>query len=202
MSLLPKKETTALSFYNGNKSTEQQHMYEDVKYPPLYGSVDERVLLVGKPNLIPREVQHEVAVLIYNLFMHEHHHSHNHPKTSPYLPPEHRFLRHRNFYIWCLNQFRHWWKTSRLLVRLAGGYVYCLDPLLWATMAMWDVQDPTEAKLAWKQSKAIGQGGTIKPFLEDVHPFTRSIRIILAVARAWEARVDNRLYEVGLAEAL
>ena len=31
--------------------------------------------------------------------------------------------------------------------------------------------------------------------------FTRTIRIVLAVARAWEARVDNRLYEVGVAEA-
>jgi hypothetical protein len=32
--------------------------------------------------------------------------------------------------------------------------------------------------------------------------FTRSIRIILAVARGLEARVDNRMYEVLVAEGL
>jgi hypothetical protein len=31
---------------------------------------------------------------------------------------------------------------------------------------------------------------------------TRTIRIVLAVARALEARVDNRMFEVGMAEAL
>jgi hypothetical protein len=31
---------------------------------------------------------------------------------------------------------------------------------------------------------------------------SQTLRIVIAIARAWEARVDNRLYEVGLAEAL
>lgn len=35
------------------------------------------------------------------------------PKTNPKLPPEVRYKRHRNYYIFKLNQFRHWWKTSR-----------------------------------------------------------------------------------------
>ena len=46
-------------------------------------------------------------------------------KTHPTRTPIKRFKRHRNYYIWCLNEFRHWWKTSRLLVRLSGGYVFC-----------------------------------------------------------------------------
>jgi hypothetical protein len=36
-----------------------------------------------------------------------------HPKTNPKLPPEARYKRHRNYSIFKLNQFRHWWKTSR-----------------------------------------------------------------------------------------
>jgi len=113
-----------------------------------------------------------------------------------------RFSRHRNFYVYQLNQFRHWWKTSRLLVRLTGGIIYAIDALNWTTMAMWHTAKQKQAKHALKQMKTIGQGGVIRLFLQVVHPFTRTIRIVLAVARAWEARVDNRLYEVGLAEGL
>ena len=172
-----------------------------------YGSIrsakaQELELLIGKPNLVPRHVEHELAEVIYLLFMATHHHSHAHPRTNPQLPPEKRGARHRNFWVWALNQFRHWWKTSRLLVRCSGAYVFCTDPMNWSLMSLWDVTVRKQMKMAAKQSKRIGQGGLIKPFLEDVHPFTRSIRITLALARAWEAKVDNRLYEVGLAESL
>jgi polyphosphate kinase 2 (PPK2 family) len=100
----------------------------------------------------------------------------------------------------CLNKVRHWWKTSRLLLRLAGGLMFCYDDLNWAMMQAYDVSKKKQAKQALKVVKRIGQGGPIRPFLQDVHPFTRSLRIVLAVARAWEAKVDNRLYEVGIAE--
>jgi hypothetical protein len=102
----------------------------------------------------------------------------------------------------CLNKVRHWWKTSRLLLRLAGGLMFCYDDLNWAMMQAYDVSKKKQAKQALKVVKRIGQGGPIRPFLQDVHPFTRSLRIVLAVARAWEAKVDNRLYEVGIAETL
>jgi hypothetical protein len=36
----------------------------------------------------------------------------------------------------------------------------------------------------------------------NIHPFTRTLRIFIACARAWEARVDNRFYEVGIAEGM
>lgn len=49
--------------------------------------------------------------------------------------------------------------------------------------------------------KMIGRGGYVADFLNDVTVFTRTIRIILACARGWEARVDNRFMEVLLAEA-
>ena len=89
-----------------------------------------------------------------------------------------------------------------MLVRLAGAGVYSAIPLNWTTMATWDVTEGRkQLKAAYKQMKRVGQGGVIRPFLQYVHPFTRTIRLILAIARAWEARVDNRLYEVGLAEA-
>jgi hypothetical protein len=166
------------------------------------GTIAERELLVGKPNKIPKTVKHELAELIVALFRDDHPPSHHHPHTNPRLPPEKRGLRHRHYYIYQLNQFRHWWKTSRLLVRLAGALVFCEDDLMWETMAGFDVSRHKQARRAGKMVKKIGRGGPIKPFLDVVHPFTRSIRIVLAVARAWEAKVDNRLYEVGLAEGL
>jgi hypothetical protein len=89
-----------------------------------------------------------------------------------------------------------------LLVRLSGGMVMCQDPLFWETMATWDVTLKKGMKQAIKQMKRIGQGGTVRLFLQQVHPYTRSLRIVLAVARGWEAKVDNRLYEVGVAEAM
>jgi hypothetical protein len=163
--------------------------------------IQERGIVVGKPALLTKAVHHQIAEIVYLLFWTEHPHAHNHPRTNPMLPPEKRFSRHRNFYIYWLNQFRHWWKTSRLLVRMSGGAVYCQNPLTWNAMAAWDVTLKRQAKAAAKQAKNVGQGGPMKLFLDQVQGFTRSIRIILACARAWEARVDNRFYEVGIAEA-
>jgi hypothetical protein len=125
-----------------------------------------------------------------------------HPKTNPKLPPTLRFKRHRNYYIFQLNQFRHWWKTSRLLVRLSGGYEYCLSTIYWTAMGLYDVTRRKQSKHALKAMKTIGRGGVSKDFLKHVKPFTRSIRIVLAVARGWEARVDNRMFEVLIAEGM
>jgi hypothetical protein len=57
-----------------------------------------------------------VAELIVKMFMAQFKYSDDisrNPKTNPKLPPVVRFKRHRNFYIFEINQFRHWWKTSR-----------------------------------------------------------------------------------------
>ncbi|GAX23460.1 hypothetical protein FisN_15Lh156 [Fistulifera solaris] len=131
--------------------------------------------------------------------MKQHHSSHEHPRTSPRLPPEVRGKRHRLYYIDILNQFRHWWKTSRLLVRLAGTTVLCQKS--WELMTEWDVEKRRQMKQAVRMVKQLGRGGPIQLFLAEVQVFTRTIRLVLAMARAWEARVDNRFYEVGLAEA-
>ncbi|GKY96811.1 hypothetical protein MPSEU_000640300 [Mayamaea pseudoterrestris] len=160
----------------------------------------ERELLIGKPNLIPDKVNVVLAELIYKLFMEPHHHSHNHPRTNPYLPPQKRYSRHRNFWVFQLNQFRHWWKTSRLLVRLSGAYCWNMVAENWDLIAMLDVTRRKQLKQAIRSEKAIGRGGYAHVFLASVHPYTRTLRIVLAVCRAWEARVDHRFYEVGLAE--
>lgn len=96
---------------------------------------------------------------------------------------------------------RHWWKTSRLLVRVSGGIVWCQDPVNWVRMAEIKVQKSKGASQGLKVIKRIGRGGPTAIFHNEIQPFTRSIRLILAICRAWEARVDNRLCEVGLAEA-
>lgn len=143
----------------------------------------------------------QVAAIIYGLF-NAPHFEHQHPKTIPALAPEKRGKRHRNPIIWSINQFRHWWKTSRLLVRLSGAYGWCQDSITWTFMATIDVTRRKGAKAALKQVKKIGRGGPNRLFLKNVHPFTRTLRIFLACARAWEARVDNRFYEVGIAEGM
>jgi hypothetical protein len=164
---------------------------------------EEREFLIGKPNLLPSGVEHELREIIYNLFQDpEHSYRHIHPSTNPTLPPEPRGRRHRNFYVYQLNQFRHFWKVSRLLMRIAGGLVLALDPLVWRAMAIADLDIKGERKQAFRMYKRMGQGGPMALFLNGVQPFTRLIRIVLATARAWEAKVDNRLYEVALAEAL
>jgi hypothetical protein len=127
---------------------------------------------------------------------------HVHPKTNPKAAPERRFARHRNYHIYQLNQFRHWWKTSRLLVRISGGYEYCFNQVHWIEMGLYKVSRHKQAKKALKSVKGIGRGGPSSNFLAVVQPFTRGIRIVLAVARGWEARVDNRFLEVLLAETL
>jgi len=143
----------------------------------------------------------QVAAIIYRLFSNPHY-DHQHPKTIPELAPEKRGKRHRNPILWSINQFRHWWKTSRLLVRLSGSYGWCQDTVTWTFMATLDVTTKKGAKQALKQMKRIGRGGPNRVFLMNVHPFTRTLRIFIACARAWEARVDNRFYEVGIAEAM
>lgn len=58
----------------------------------------------------------QVAELMLHMFMANFRYSADlsrYPKSNPKLPPVVRFKRHRNFYIFEINQFRHWWKTSR-----------------------------------------------------------------------------------------
>ncbi len=68
-------------------------------------------------------------------------------------------------------------------------------------MGALNVNKHRQAKLALKFVKHIGQGGPLSVFFDEVQKFTRTMRIVLGVARAWEARVDNRLLEVSMAEA-
>jgi hypothetical protein len=189
------KEEKNMSLLPLNPSKENQVCYGD-------SNRTETELLVGVPGKA-RYIMFEVAEVIIDLFVEKSGDDLNqHPKTNPKQTPEKRFKRHRFYYIYQLNQFRHWWKTSRLLVRTSGGYEYCLDHINWETMASYIVRKRRQAKDALKSMKAIGRGGPSRDFLTNVKPFTRTIRIVLAVARGWEARVDNRLYEVGIAEAL
>lgn len=143
----------------------------------------------------------QVAAIIDRLFSTPHY-GHQHPKTIPELAPERRGKRHRNPTLWSINQFRHFWKGSRLLVRLSGSYGWCQNIVTWSLMAVLDVTKKKGAKRALKQMKRIGRGGENRIFLMNVHPFTRTLRIFIACARAWEARVDNRFYEVGIAEGM
>jgi hypothetical protein len=143
----------------------------------------------------------EVALLVYSLFTIPHD-NHHHPKTIPALCPEKRGRRHRHPNVRLMNEFRHWWKTSRLLVRLTGSYEWCNDAINWTFMAALNVSKHKQARKALKQVKRMGRGGPVRDFLKNVHPLTRTLRLVIAVFRGLEARVDNRMLEVGLAEAM
>ena len=125
--------TTLSRRYDGENRRPEHNEQRLTLYPKhdLEFGTGERELLIGKPNLVPDKVHVVVAELIYNLFTKPHHHSHNHPRSTPYLPPQKRYARHRNFWVNLLNNFRHWWKTSRLLVRLSGAYGWIMIPANW-----------------------------------------------------------------------
>ena len=190
-----------VSRHGTSYSTKFAHYYgglqKDEDAPSEMGSILMEIKETGQHI----DADQQVAALIYRLFSAPHY-DHQHPKTISELTPEKRGKRHRNPSLYAINQFRHWWKTSRLLVRLSGCYGYCQDTVTWSLLAILDVTTKKGAKGALKQVKRIGRGGPNRIFLLNVHPFTRTLRIFIGCARAWEARVDNRLYEVGIAEGM
>lgn len=208
----PQNHTTTKSKSQEISETKMSNMplISETKQRPWYGaSADQEettTLLIKSSNKNNTDILDvSTAEVIYELFLQQEGNWDDlfaHPKTNPKMTPEKRFKRHRNYYVYQLNQFRHWWKTSRLLVRVSGGYEYCQSTVNWVAMAAFKVTRRKQAKAAFRSMKAIGRGGPSKDFLNNVQPFTRSIRIVLAVARGWEARVDNRLVEVFLAEGL
>lgn len=122
-------------------------------------------------------------------------------KSIPAFAPYRRMARHRSFYLWWTVEFRHWWKSSRLLVRLAGLDTQARDPIFWAKMVS---INPLRYKSLDKMSKLVkrlGQGGPMRFFLDRVHPFTRSVRIFVAAWRWIEAAPCRRL-EVGIEETI
>lgn len=125
------------------------------------------------------------------------------PKTIPHKPPYRRGKRHRKANFRRLNNFRHWWKSARLLVRLAGWACFAFLYYNWdKLLPKLEANTAKSIKNATKAMKAMGRGGMNRPFLKGVQPFTRTIRLYMAVNRGVEATPDNRFYEVLMAEAL
>jgi len=125
-------------------------------------------------------------------------------KSMPAYAPYPRNARHRSFYLRWLNEFRHWWKSSRLLVRLAG--LYFTVGLNWSmaidkkySLTGVDLYRNKGGKFALKLVKLLGHGGPMRGFLKDVQPFTRTVRIVVATWRWIEAAPCRRL-EVGVEE--
>lgn len=106
-------------------------------------------------------------------------------KSLPTFVPFRRKDRHRNFYLWWTNEFRHWWKSSRLLVRLAGLYTLAMSvEFIDKMMRIEPFKNKSRALeknsyRALRVVKKLGRGGPMKMFLNNVHPFTRSLRILV-----------------------
>ena len=187
MSLLPLKTNQDTVTWYGNDPYHphnNNYNYNNIHGTEQEGGNEETIaLLVGSPGR-PHHVDFPVAELVMMLFLNRQptfpgpwqlqlqlqQLQQQHPKTNPIMIPERRFRRHRNKYIFRLNEFRHWWKTSRLLVRLSGGYEYCYNPQQFQSMAMYDVHKRKQAKGALNSMKAIGRGGPAKDFLSQVQP--------------------------------
>jgi hypothetical protein len=123
-------------------------------------------------------------------------------KSLPAYAPFQRQARHRSFYLWWTNEFRHWWKSSRLLVRLAG--LWTLAQLTTTRRKLSAIKPSASSKSthrALRLVKKLGRGGDLAGFLNAVQPVTRTIRIVVAVWRWLEAAQCRRL-QVGLEEAM
>jgi polyphosphate kinase 2 (PPK2 family) len=126
-------------------------------------------------------------------------------KSLPAYAPFRRTERHRSFTLWWINEFRHWWKSSRLLVRLAGLWTLAITAEFLLKMQMFaPYKKHHKANIhniekAVRIVKKLGRGGPMRWFLQTVQPFTRTIRILVAVWRWIEAAQCRRL-EVGVEE--
>lgn len=128
-------------------------------------------------------------------------------KSLPAFAPFRRKARHRSFYLWWINEFRHWWKSSRLLVRLAGLFTLAFTLDYIDKMTSMDPSRHKHKVIAKNASKAVkivkklGRGGPMHHFLSYVHVFTRSLRILVAAWR-WIEAAQCRRGEVGVEEAM
>jgi hypothetical protein len=122
-------------------------------------------------------------------------------KAIPAFPPYRRKQRHRNFYLWWTNEFRHWWKSSRLLVRLGGLDTHARDPIVWAKMVSINPLRFKSLRKMYKLVKRLGQGGPMRWFLDRVHPFTRTLRILVGAWR-WVESAQCRRLEIGVEETM
>jgi hypothetical protein len=124
-------------------------------------------------------------------------------KSLPAYAPFRRDARHRSFYLWWTNEFRHWWKSSRLLVRLAGLWTLAVTSTYIQKLAAIDVTHAASknTRRALRLVKRLGRGGDLRGFLNAVQPLTRSLRIVVAAWRWMEAAQCRRM-EVGVEEAM
>mmetsp|Transcript_5810 Transcript_5810/g.11854 ORF Transcript_5810/g.11854 Transcript_5810/m.11854 type:complete len:907 (+) Transcript_5810:57-2777(+) len=128
-------------------------------------------------------------------------------KSLPTYAPFIRTKRHRSFTLWWINEFRHWWKSSRLLVRLAGLWTLAISVEYLTKMEniapyrKHHKADVKNTEKALKVVKHLGRGGPMRWFLQTVQPFTRTLRILVAAWRWIEAAQCRRL-EVGVEEAM
>lgn len=124
-------------------------------------------------------------------------------KSIPGFAPYPRTARHRSVGLYWTNEFRHWWKNTRLLCKAAGQAVsinsknsHILSEMLKIT--------PLKMKSLDKMPKIIkhlGQGGATRDFLEACRPFTNFLRILVGGWRYVEAAPCRRL-EVGVEETM
>lgn len=120
-------------------------------------------------------------------------------KAVPAFAPYCRLARHRSYQLRWMNEFRHWWKSSRLLVRLGGMWTYATEESNWERITTLNILKKKGPGKALKVIKRLGQGGEMRFFLDRVKHFTRFVRIVVGVWR-WLEAAPCRRTEVGVEE--
>ena len=105
MSLVPLTKANG-----GSESSENEYLMINKDNINNYNgnSVDEEEPLIIEPETLiftNNTIDVDIAELVYCI-IHQSHRAYNEqPQTNPRLPPEKRKQRHRNYYVWCVNEF-------------------------------------------------------------------------------------------------
>jgi hypothetical protein len=94
-------------FDTDNSETESEYLLLKRSVVNRYGEpspVDNQPV-VRNPLIVSLPIDHELAELIYCVLNRKHVASQEQPKTSPKMPPVKRGKRHRNYFVWQMNQF-------------------------------------------------------------------------------------------------
>jgi len=122
-------------------------------------------------------------------------------KSVPPYAAYTRYGKDRSLGLSRITTFRHWWKQSRLLCRLAGLYVYAIDESRWDDIVGFNLIRKKGPKQALKVVKRLSQGGPLRPFMTNIKMFNGTVRIVVATWRFIEA-AECRRFEAGVTELM
>lgn len=180
---LPLLEMRNYSKYESVKPFDEKEVLQPADNEPLREPLHENPYYHQKVKTLGPEVFLEPATM----------------KNVPLSAPYGRLKKNRSYGLVWINEFRHWWKWSRLLVRLAGLYSYVQEKAVWSRILSRSLLKKKGPSTTLQLIKRLSQGGRVRAFMKNSQPYTRAVRIVVALWRILEASRCRRR-EVRLAE--